>query len=177
MHIHRAVTRRRLDIQLIGVSERVGPFPPHGWIRTIRRAIGMSGFELASRMGLSQPRVSQLERAEVTGSIGLSTLRRVAVALECQLVYAFVPAEPLEQMVFRQARTQAIEELGSSPNGVHPHDEELARELHEEKLSARAHELVDSHRLWRTSKATRPASAPPFTPGTPQSGSSAADEP
>ena len=38
------------------------------------------------------------------GTIELATLRRAAAALDCTLVYAFVPKKPLETMVRERAR-------------------------------------------------------------------------
>ena len=76
---------------------RTFPAPPlRGWVRTIREGLGLSGSELGVRLGVSQPRVSQIERAELDGTLQLGTLERVAAALHCQLRYAFIPREPLE---------------------------------------------------------------------------------
>lgn len=64
---------------------------PDGWIRNVRLALGMSGVDLARRMGISPSRVSQLERAEPTGEIKVTTLERAADAMGCDVVYVFVP--------------------------------------------------------------------------------------
>jgi predicted DNA-binding mobile mystery protein A len=77
----------------------------------MRDALGMSSYQLARRMGFSPTRVRQFEREEVVGSIRLSVLRRAADALNCQLCYAFVPEEPLEDMVLRQAYLRAAQQL------------------------------------------------------------------
>jgi Fic-DOC domain mobile mystery protein B len=71
----------------------------------------MTTAELGQRMGLTQSRVSQIERSEELGSIRLDTLERAAQALNCQVRYVFVPNEPLEQMVQRQARLRAQAEV------------------------------------------------------------------
>ncbi len=89
----------------------------------------MSSYELAKRMRLSPTRVRQFEGAEVAGSIRLSTLGRVAEALNCRLFYVFVPNEPLEQMVQRQAYVKAAEYLSISDlDGLYD-DERTKREL------------------------------------------------
>jgi|GEM_PF-1469464 len=148
MKIHRAIVRRQLDIRLGGLEEVIGACPPLGWITTIRRAIGMSTGELARRMAISQQRASQLERAEMQGSVRLSTLRGVAAALNCQLLYVFVPNEPLEDMVRQQARRKAAEEVAQGFRGVRPEDEVFVARLIDEELDARALELVDKQGLW-----------------------------
>jgi predicted DNA-binding mobile mystery protein A len=149
VNIHRSITRRQLDRRLDCVLEQVGSRPPRGWIRTIREALGMSTVELAHRMAVSQPRASQLERAEVEGYIRLSTLRRAAEALGCQLVYVLVPDQPLEHMVLRQALRKAAAEAASALIDLPPEDRDDAAALLDEQLEIRAQQLVDSHGLWR----------------------------
>ena len=136
----RSSRRRALDVRLGRHEERVGRVPPIGWIRPIREALGMSQYELGQRMGVSQPRVAQLERAEASGSIQLSTMRNAAAALGCSLWYVLVPDEPLELMVQRQA----LHVAGGLP-GL-------------------AEELVDKPGLWR---AVRPAAETPPLPTRP----------
>ena len=56
----------------------------------------MSTAQLAKRLGIRQPSLVALEQSEAKGTIELATLRRVAEALDCTLVYAIVPNKPLE---------------------------------------------------------------------------------
>jgi len=85
----------------------------------------MSQFELGQRAGISQPRVAQIERAEVIGAVELSTIGRVATALGCSLSYVVAPRESLEGMV----RRQALDKAAGEPE--------------------RAEKLVDRPGLWR----------------------------
>ena len=78
--------------------------PVRGWIRAIRAALGMSSAQLAKRLRIAQPSVVALEQSEVKGTIQLATLRRVAAALDCTLVYSLVPNQPLKAMVRERAR-------------------------------------------------------------------------
>ncbi len=84
-------------------TERFKP-PVRGWIKAIREALGMSSAQLAKRLKIRQPSVVDIEQSELKGTIKLATLRRVAEALNCTLVYALVPNEPLEKIVREQAR-------------------------------------------------------------------------
>jgi len=64
----------------------------------------MSAAALATRMGLKDASsVRSLETKEVAGGIRLSSLRRAAEAMDCALVYAFIPNESLQGSVRRQA--------------------------------------------------------------------------
>jgi predicted DNA-binding mobile mystery protein A len=100
-----AQSRTHLDQRLseFGPVARYKP-PVRGWIKAIREALGMTTEQLARRLQVKQPSVVQLEQSEGRGSIELATLRRVADALDCTLVYAFVPKKPLEETVRARAR-------------------------------------------------------------------------
>jgi predicted DNA-binding mobile mystery protein A len=73
--------------------------PPKGWIRAIRESLGMTAAQLGKRMGVTQATVSEFEMSEAKGTIRLDTLRRAAEAMNCTLVYAFVPNQPLETIL------------------------------------------------------------------------------
>ena len=81
--------------------------PVRGWIKAIRTALGMSTAQLAKRLRVKQPSVVALEQSETKGTMELATLRRVAAALDCTLVYALVPNKPLEATVRDRARVPA----------------------------------------------------------------------
>lgn len=112
----------------------------------------MTAYELGARMGVSQPRISQLERAEREGAISLQSLQRAARALHAELVYALVPVEPLEDIVRCQARLKATVEIAEGSHTVQfllgrpaPGTEE-AKEAY---ITVLAHHLIDRHGLWR----------------------------
>jgi predicted DNA-binding mobile mystery protein A len=89
--------------------------PVRGWIKAIREALGMSTAQLAKRLGIKQPSLVELEKSEAKGTIELATLRRVAEALDCTLVYMLVPNKPLESTIrergraFAQKRREPVE--------------------------------------------------------------------
>ena len=101
-----ARSRSHLDKRFkeIGAVARFTP-PVRGWIKAIREALGMSTAQLAKRLRIKQPSVIALEKSEAKGTIELATLRRVAEALDCTLVYALVPKKPLESVVRGRARS------------------------------------------------------------------------
>jgi predicted DNA-binding mobile mystery protein A len=81
--------------------------PVRGWIKALREALGMSTAQLAKRLGIRQPSLVALEQSEAKGTIELATLRRVAEALDCTLVYALLPNKPLETTLRDRARAFA----------------------------------------------------------------------
>jgi predicted DNA-binding mobile mystery protein A len=60
--------------------------PPKGWARAIRDALGMTTAQLGKRLGVSQPRIVEIEQTEVSGTITLNSLQRTAEALGCRFV-------------------------------------------------------------------------------------------
>src|SRR5215212_1792829 len=74
------------------------PLPRLGWIREIRSALGMSAAQLAHRLGVGQSTVAKLEKSEAEATISLQSLRKVAEAMDCTLVYAFVPRNTLQSV-------------------------------------------------------------------------------
>jgi len=100
-----AQSRSHLDERFkdLGPVTRYSP-PVRGWIKAVREALGMTTAQLAKRLGVKQPSVVAIEQSEAKGTIELATLRRVAEALDCTLVYALVPKKPLEAAVRDRAR-------------------------------------------------------------------------
>ena len=91
--------------QLIGLKKISRP--KEGWIRTLRKALGMSSPQLAVRLNISKSQVTQMERMELEDRITLRQLRRVAESLDCDLMYAFVPRKSLEEMLRERATLKA----------------------------------------------------------------------
>jgi len=125
--------------------------PQSGWVRAIRQSLGMNTEQLGKRMGVSQPRVTVLEHSEAAGAINLKTLQRAADALNCTLVYALVPNEPLEQMVQKQARQVAAEHLDAAERTMALEGQQASAEARREQLAETADTLVKtgSRVLWR----------------------------
>ncbi|MCH8136641.1 MAG: mobile mystery protein A [Proteobacteria bacterium] len=110
--IERVVARKQLDKRLNPLRHSDSlTMPPRGWVRAIRQALGMTTAQLAKRIGVSQPRAVEIEQAEKNRAITLDSLERAARAMHCKLVYAFVPQQPLQELVEERARVIAKERL------------------------------------------------------------------
>ncbi|MDX2027973.1 MAG: transcriptional regulator [Alphaproteobacteria bacterium] len=105
--------RRDLDDRLRQGWNRVRhDVPKRGWIHNVREAIGFSTAQLGARLKISQSGVVALEQSEAAGTIQLKTLRKVAKALRCELVYALVPEEgTLENTLRERRRHVALRDL------------------------------------------------------------------
>src|ERR1700693_1831231 len=79
--------------------------PPEGWLRTVRNALGMSGADVARKMGVTRARVTQAEHAELTGGVTLKSMQATAEAMGCRFVYVIIPSsEHIEDIITAQAR-------------------------------------------------------------------------
>ena len=97
------VMRRCLDrkFKAINKFKQLLEHPPQGWVKTIRQALGLNTIQLAIKMGITQPRVTFIEKHEE--SLSIAKLREAAAALGCRLFYVLVPEEELEFTVKKMA--------------------------------------------------------------------------
>jgi predicted DNA-binding mobile mystery protein A len=102
-----ALARKQLERRFAPLREMLLVAPPRGWIRAIRESLGMTDRQLAARMDVAPSRIPALERAEVTGGTTMRTLRQAALAMNCTFVYAFVPIEPLDDILRERAMMKA----------------------------------------------------------------------
>nr|WP_072373517.1 mobile mystery protein A [Hyphomicrobium sp. NDB2Meth4] len=150
MNYNRQLVRRSIDGQrhtLMALLKNC-PRPTRGWIGTIRFALGVSQPVLGGRLGVAKQRVSQLERREREGTIQLNQLQDVAHHLGCDLVYALVPREPLEQAVMRQARKIAVAHLSAVQRTMQLEGQETP--ITEERIRDYIQRHVDDKDLWET---------------------------
>lgn len=111
----KTASSRRLEVarlddyfqQLKAGSRLPNEAPPDGWINAVRSVLGMSATQLASRLGVTRAALYQLEGREALGSVTLKQLDKAADALNCDLVYAIVPRESLEQSIRDRSRQKA----------------------------------------------------------------------
>jgi predicted DNA-binding mobile mystery protein A len=104
---------KRMQLETLNqhlASIQIPERPLGGWIKAIRKALGMKARHLADRLGVKEQSVLRFEANEVDDSITLKSLRRVAEVMECQLVYALVPQPgSLQKIIQEQAYKKATE--------------------------------------------------------------------
>ncbi len=147
----RSQSRRRLD-QRFGRHDNISELKPpwQGWIRTLRDALGMTGADLARRMGVHQSRIPAIERGEREQTIKIDTLARAAESLDCDLVYVLVPRRSLDEMVADQARRRAIEHLNYVKVHSRLEDQEVTQDDHKHQIALLAAAYQRRRDLWRT---------------------------
>jgi len=131
--------RSKID-QLIDI--KVISRPKEGWIRTLRKALGMSSPQLAKRLAVSKSQASQVERMEIEDRITLKQLRRVADSLDCDLLYALVPRKPVAEMVRDRARLKAQKLVNKTDVQMKLEAQQLPGEKLDAQVDAEVNQLV-----------------------------------
>lgn len=81
--------------------------PREGWLRTLRKSLGMSGAQLARKIGVTRAQVAKSERNELAGVITLKTLQNMAQAMGGRIAYTIVIPSDVEKIVSERARAKA----------------------------------------------------------------------
>jgi predicted DNA-binding mobile mystery protein A len=124
----------------LSVFKKTKP-PFKGWIRSIREALSMSGRQLAERIHVQAPRITEMEKAELEGALTLRSLRKAAEALDCELVYALVPKTSLEETLQRQAHLKAARLLDRVSHTMLLEEQSVSREEAEKMLAEKSDDL------------------------------------
>jgi predicted DNA-binding mobile mystery protein A len=147
----RQAARRALDRRFENLRgfQQKAVVPRGGWVRAIREAIGMSAAQLAERMGATETSVLSLERNERSGRVRLDTLARAADALECDLVYALIPRQSLEDLVSRRAQELAAHQVQAVDHTMRLEGQRVDDATLREQLAEHASLLRDRPGFWR----------------------------
>lgn len=139
----RKVIREQVDKKLVILKEfSSSGMPQQGWIKTIREALGLTTAQLGKKAELHQTRISRLENAEKDGDLKLSSLQKIAKALNMKFVYGFVPEHTLEAMVRAQARRIALKRLETLDNTMRLEKQSLSKDEQKTALDDMAEKIL-----------------------------------
>jgi len=132
------------------MSANVPSTPKEGWIRTLRKAIDMSGAQLAKHLGYSRNKVSILERREAGGDITLNQLRELAEGLDATLVYAIVPKNTAEDTIDKQAYRIAKQHIELSNQNMFLEAQQIPSDKKENAIKRMVREIknIGGKVLW-----------------------------
>ena len=148
----RRMRLRQLDQQLVAKSNRPLEVPSQGWISTLRNALGMPLYVLASRLNMTPTGAKRLEQREADGSITIQVLRKAAEAMDMRLEYVLVPKDgSLQKLIERRALEVARELVERTDQSMRLEDQAVSRERFAEAIKEKAEELQRelSKELWR----------------------------
>ena len=137
------VERRLSRLRRIVKDATVRP----GWIYFIRHAFGMTQNDLAKAAKLSAATVAQMEHREPEGRITLETLRKLANAMDCDMVCAIVPRKPIAKIVRERAIAKATEIIQRADEHMTLEDQRVKGSL-KERIERLAEHLIDTDSVW-----------------------------
>lgn len=115
---------------------------PEGWLKTVRKALGMSGTRLAKRLGVTKGRISQAEAGELSGSVTLRTMQTMAESMGCRFVYAIVPEKDIETVIKDQAVKKAIARVNAASTHMALEAQSLGRQALDSEIERIAAEIM-----------------------------------
>lgn len=118
-----------------------------GWIHFIRHALNMTLEKLAERVGVSKTTAAQAERGEAEGKLTLATLKKMAEAMECEFVYAFVPKDPIKDILKKQAVIKAKKLLKSADIHMQLEDQQVKQKM-DERILMLSEKLIQKGDVW-----------------------------
>lgn len=128
--------------------------PPSGWLKAIREALGMPATQLAKRLDVVASTVTRLEASEADDTISLTTLRRAAEALGCELRYALVPKQSLAGMLESRAAALARQRMAAVSHSMALEAQATSKNTAAKQTRSLAANLLQGSRreLWREGK-------------------------
>ena len=109
----------------------------------------MSAADLAARMGTSAAAVSKLEASERRQTARLETLQRAAAAMECDLVYALVPRQSLEETVRSRGERVVERQFPAVTNSMRLEGQGVSDAPAREIFRDMVNDLLNQRGLWR----------------------------
>jgi predicted DNA-binding mobile mystery protein A len=118
-----------------------------GWIRFMRKAMGLTSAELANIVGISSKTVIQSEQREMEGKVTIATLKKMAEAMECEVIYAFVPKSTIRDTIISNARKKAIRRLSEAGLHMKLENQNPDKSI-EDQIEALTYKLIEEGKVW-----------------------------
>jgi predicted DNA-binding mobile mystery protein A len=125
--------------------------PTDGWLRHIRKSLGMTLEQLGNKLGITKQSARAIEQREKEGTLTIQSLKQAASAMDMQLVYVLLPKdESVETMIYRKAEELAKMLVQRTSQSMLLEDQEISYQRKERAISDRtldiAHNLPKA--LW-----------------------------
>jgi predicted DNA-binding mobile mystery protein A len=113
----------------------------------MRHALGLSLSDLSKLLSLTPANVAQAEKREIDGKVSLSTLRKMAEAMDCELVYSFVPKKELGSLIQDKAIEKARKILQRADLHMKLEDQKVTTDENE-RVKRLAKKLIEKGDIW-----------------------------
>lgn len=116
--------------------------PSEGWLVSLRKALGMSGTQVAKRLGVTRSAIYQAERNEREGAISISQMEKLAEAMGGRFVYAIIPEGSVQDVIRAQAYRKAEARIRRAGAHMALESQSLSREQTKRKIDELAEQLM-----------------------------------
>src|SRR3989338_7238693 len=145
---NRFLSIKQLDQQLLILKDNGAMnMPMEGWVRSVRKALGMTIKQLAKRLGVNASRVVKIEMSEPKGAVTLRTMQEVAEQLGCIFTYQFLPKTSLEELVKQRAMSIAGASVQRTAHSMDLESQSVEKKWSNEQMIEMTDELLQ--KSWR----------------------------
>lgn len=139
---------KQLDQQLLVLKNNGAMnMPLEGWVRSVRKALGMTIKQLAKRLDVNTSRVVKIEMSEPEGAVTLRTMQEVAEQLGCVFTYQFLPKTSLEELVKQRALSIASASVQRTAHSMELESQAVEKKWSNEQMKEMSDELLQ--KSWR----------------------------
>lgn len=143
------------SLAMAQIERRLKPLRKHsatthirtGWIQYIRKALGMSLKDLAVRTRGTVSTVAQAEKREAQGKVTVETLRKMATAMDCELIYAFIPKTEIRTILRQKAQEKAKRILSRTNTHMSLEDQEVQQSM-KTRIERLTEKLIKDGDIW-----------------------------
>lgn len=142
---------KQLDERTVGFKKLLYTQPKEGWIRLLRSVLSMPAIYLSKKIGVSQATLSGFEKSEKERTISLGSLDKIADALDCKVVYGFVPKDSYEAFVRKEEVNLAKESVNQVQQTMSLEDQALSesQKAEQEKVLLEDIRSQPLKKLWK----------------------------
>ncbi|OGT36625.1 MAG: transcriptional regulator [Gammaproteobacteria bacterium RIFCSPHIGHO2_12_FULL_38_14] len=145
---NRFLSIKQLDQQLLILKNNGAMnIPLEGWVRSVRKALGMTIKQLAKRLDVNASRVVKIEMSEPEGALTLRTMQEVAEQLGCIFTYQFLPKTSLEESVRQRAISIASASVQRTAHSMDLESQSVEKKWSNEQMIEMTDELLQ--KSWR----------------------------
>lgn len=118
-------------------------------IRALRQVLGMTQMQLASRLGVRQGDIAKIEKNDAK-DVRLSTLRKIAEGLGCELLTVLVPKEDIKQVIEKKALEAAKKLVAANTANMAMELQKPDAQMIKEEIQTVQEEMIRKRRsrLW-----------------------------
>lgn len=139
---------KQLDQQLLALKNNAAMnMPLEGWVRSVRKVLGMTIKQLAKRLSVNTSRVVKIEMSEPEGAVTLRTMQEVAEQLGCVFTYQFLPKTSLEELVRQRALAIASALVQRTAHSMELESQAVEKKWSNEQMKEMSDELLE--KPWR----------------------------